>query len=158
MEAKGPITVGLLSYEISPYRGSEASVSWNFVIEMSRYVHLIVFYGRFREELNDYLSSHVVANVDFVHIESPDLTGCHGVSGDIKHYLSYKRWHKAAAQAIGRYVSAGRIDIVHYLNPIGFKEPGYCWKIKGIPYIWGPVQGVDNRPLKLIWGLKKACL
>ena len=41
------------------------------------------------------------------------------------------------------------LDVVHYLNPIGFKEPSECWRIEGVPYGWGPMQGVENRPLCL---------
>lgn len=45
-------------------------------------------------------------------------------------------------------ISKHHVDVVHYLNPIGFKEPGYLWKLD-VPYVWGPIQTVANRPLPL---------
>lgn len=39
-------TVLLITYDISPYRGSEASVSWNYVNNMQHSNELIVLYGR----------------------------------------------------------------------------------------------------------------
>lgn len=41
-----------------------------------------------------------------------------------------------------------KIDIIHYLNPIGFKEPGFLYELN-LPYVWGPVQGVEDYPLVL---------
>ena len=29
---------------------------------------------------------------------------------------------------------------------IGFREPGYLWKIKEIPFVWGPIGGMKNFP------------
>jgi glycosyltransferase involved in cell wall biosynthesis len=36
---------------------------------------------------------------------------------------------------------------------IGFREPGYLWKIKGAPFIWGPIGGMENVPLGYLGGL-----
>lgn len=39
-------------------------------------------------------------------------------------------------------------DLIHFLNPIGYREPGYLWKYE-LPYIWGPIGGIPNRPEQL---------
>lgn len=51
-----------------------------------------------------------------------------------------------------------RIDLIHQLNMIGFREPGMLWKIKGVPYVWGPVGGMENAPVAYLWesGWKRA--
>lgn len=142
--------IALITYDISPYRGSEASVSWNFVTKMSRHVHLTVYYGNFRDEVERYLAEHPIENVDWVNVEKKDVEHFgRGLRQDIAYTVYYRQWHRRVAELIGQAVERGEVDLIHYLNPIGFKEPGWTWKIKSVPYVWGPLQGVDNRPLKL---------
>ena len=38
------------------------------------------------------------------------------------------------------------IDIVHQLNMIGFREPGYLWKIEDKLFVWGPIGGLKQFP------------
>mgnify|MGYP002706489555 FL=1 len=141
-------TIILVTYDISPYRGSEASVSWNYVSNMGVHHKLIVLYGRGKEEIEKYLESHQMPNVSFVNIPYVSLQG-RGLLLDIKYNLNYRRWHYQTYLKAKELVDNEHVDVIHYLNPIGFKEPGYCWKIKEVPYVWGPIQGVENRPLAL---------
>ena len=41
-----------------------------------------------------------------------------------------------------------KYDLIHFLCPIGYREPGYLWKLD-VPYMWGPICGVNNVPWKL---------
>lgn len=141
-------TIILVTYDISPYRGSEASVSWNYVYNMGEYHKVIVLYGRGKDEIEKYLESHQMPNVKFINIPYVSLQGS-GLLLDIKYNLNYRRWHYQTYLKAKELVNNEHVDIIHYLNPIGFKEPGYCWKIKEVPYVWGPIQGVENRPLAL---------
>lgn len=142
--------IALITYDISPTRGSEASVSWNFVTKMSRYVHLIVVYGRGDSEIDNYIAEHPLADVDWIGIQKKDVEHFgRGLRQDYYFSLYYRQWHKEVSKIVRGLVDGRKVDLIHYLNPIGFKEPGWCWKIKSVPYVWGPVQGVDNRPLKL---------
>lgn len=59
-----------------------------------------------------------------------------------------KRTLAIARQIIARH----RIDIIHQLNMIGFREPGYLWKISNIPFVWGPVGGMEMMPLAYLEG------
>lgn len=140
--------IALITYDISPYRGSESSVSWNFVTRMSEKVHITVYYGNHKDEVEKYLSQQPLKNVDWVNV-APKSTTRTGAAGLLQYISNYKKWHKQVYQAIREQATQGKIDLIHYLNPIGFKEPGYCWKIKEIPYVWGPIACVENRPLPL---------
>ena len=71
------------------------------------------------------------------------------VCSDIKISFLYRKWHKLAYEKASEIIRQQHVDVIHYLNPIGFKEPGFLWQIKDIPYVWGPLQGVENRPLAL---------
>lgn len=142
--------IALITYDISPTRGSEASVSWNFVTKMSRHIHLTVIYGRGDSEIDDYIAQHPIENVEWIGVEKKDVDHFgRGLRQDYYFSLYYRQWHQEAAAIVKNLVEKRQIDLIHYLNPIGFKEPGWFWQITSVPYVWGPVQGVDNRPLKL---------
>lgn len=141
-------TILLITYDISPYKGSEASVSWNYVSNMAEHNKLIAIYGKGKEDVERYLKQNQMPNVRFINIPIIPVSGG-GLIMDIEYNLNYKKWHWQAYLWVEDIVKRERVDIIHYLNPIGFKEPGYCWKIKEVPYVWGPIQGVENRPLAL---------
>lgn len=49
------------------------------------------------------------------------------------------------------------IDVIHQLNMIGFREPGYLWQVSketGIPFVWGPIGGLKQFPLAYAEGIK----
>lgn len=151
----------LLTYPVSPYRGSEYSVSWNYIVNMSKQHELFVLYGTSGNglgnvsELKDYLSTHNLDHVHFIDVQMPDnllsklLARLRAINYKYGSYIQYKYWHKYVYRRALEIVETCGINIIHYLNPIGFKEPSECWRIKGLPYVWGPVQGVENRPLCL---------
>ncbi|WP_333568212.1 glycosyltransferase family 4 protein [Sphingorhabdus sp.] len=56
-------------------------------------------------------------------------------------YLAYRLWHQEAKKVATRICRDQHIDLIHYLCPIGFREPGYLWKLQK-PYVWGPVGGM----------------
>lgn len=136
-----------MTYDISPYKGSEASVSWNYVFSMQHYHKLTVLYGKGKEDIEHYLQTNSMKNVTFYNLSPLPTTG-NKLAHHISYNLNYMKWQKNAYHQVKKWLKDGRIDIVHYLNPIGFKEPGFLWKLP-IPYIWGPLQAVENLPLSL---------
>jgi glycosyltransferase involved in cell wall biosynthesis len=151
----------LHTYLVSPIRGSEASVAWNYIINISKNNHIYVlcgtsgdFFGDFKD-LDDYLDAHILQNVTFLKIYPNKKTILLNYLNK-KHifkysfYFAYKNWEKQ----VYNYVLAMpyKYDIIHFLGPIGFREPGYLWKINK-PYIWGPIggtvhykyQAIDNK-------------
>ena len=51
--------------------------------------------------------------------------------------------------------SSEHIDVLHQLNMIGFREPGYLWKLSkenGVPFVWGPVDAKDKFPVAYLDG------
>jgi glycosyltransferase involved in cell wall biosynthesis len=140
-------TILILAYDVSPYRGSEASVSWNYIISMMHTNRLIVLYGRGKDEVEHWLKTNNMPNVSFHNITFSPSRG-RGLLRDIRSILRYRKWHKKAYERAKTLIEQENIDLIHYVCLSGFKEPGYLWKLDK-PYIWGPIQGVHNRPLKL---------
>lgn len=145
-------TIVLVTYDISPYRGSEASVSWNYVYNMRKFNRLIVCYGRGKNEVEKYLQMNDMSNVSFCNVTYNEIKG-RGLKADIKYYMEYRNWHYNVFLKIKQFIRQERIDVIHYLNPIGFKEPGFLWKIENIPYVWGPMKAVENKPTPLFRSL-----
>ena len=51
--------------------------------------------------------------------------------------------------------SSEHIDVLHQLNMIGFREPGYLWKLSkesDVPFVWGPVDAKDKFPVAYLGG------
>jgi glycosyltransferase involved in cell wall biosynthesis len=149
----------LLAYSVSPIRGSEYSVGWNYIKEMSQDHNLIVLLGSAGEhmgDLNEVTLSPVcqnLPNVQWVPVR-PDgftnLLNSFNRKGIFIYtfYLAYRYWQKQAYQQALQLVQDHPIDLVHYIGPIGFREPGYLWKIEK-PFIWGPIGGANNRSARL---------
>ena len=70
----------VMAYAISPYRGSEYAVAWNYVMHMSKNNNLTVLYGTSDEHIGEtdtidkYLKEHTVKNVRFIAVQPNILT------------------------------------------------------------------------------------
>lgn len=146
----------VLAYSISPTRGSEYSVGWNYVEEMSVNNDLVVLYGLAGDHMGDVdevENSRIcqdMPNVKFIPVRPnfmANLLNTLNRKGVFVYtfYFAYKLWHKQAYRAARGIIEHQPIDLIHYLCPIGYREPGYLWKLDK-PYIWGPIGGVMNRP------------
>lgn len=155
------IRVVITVYDLSPYRGSEASVGWNYVERMQKFVDLTVIYGRGKTDMEKYLSENPMPDTKFINIEPKDaLSYPKGLRQDYYDTVFYTQWHKEVYRTIQSLAAENKIDIIHHLSPIGFKEPGFSWQIPNIPFVWGPVMAVENRPFELyrVYSVKNKAL
>ena len=58
-------------------------------------------------------------------------------------------WHLDAYRAARRLHAELRFDLVHQVNFMTYREPGYLWKL-GVPFVWGPWGGVQNYPWRFL--------
>ena len=152
------IRVALLTLAVSPVRGSECAVSWNYITRMSRYVDLTVIYPKYQQEVEQWLADNPLQGVKFINVPIGELPPERGIKQDLADYRNVRQWHRDVMPLLRRLVDEKSIDLIHMLNPIGFKQPGKAWKIKEVPYVWGPMMCVENRPFRLYhaypWGNK----
>lgn len=150
----------VLAYAISPSKGSEYSVAWNYVKYISKYHNLTVLYGASGEHMGDceemerYARSNPIPHVRFVPVYPNRIANI--LNWPNKHnlfvytfYYAYQVWHKLAYKKAKELVNQEPFDIIHYVGMIGYREPGYLWKL-GLPYIWGPIGGTNNSPWALV--------
>lgn len=138
------------AYAVSPNWGSEPGMGWNWVTNLARYCHLdVITEGEWSREIDEALKSLPQRdNITFHYLPVPEKVRimCWN-QGDWRFYWYYRRWqHRSEAKA-REIIASKHIDVLHQLNMIGFREPGNLWKIKGIPFVWGPVGGMREDPV-----------
>jgi glycosyltransferase involved in cell wall biosynthesis len=69
------------------------------------------------------------------------------------YYLGYNCWQKSAFKMAEKLHNTKKFDLVYQLNMIGFREPGYLWKLP-IPFVWGPTNGFHSIPMSFLKSLK----
>ena len=153
----------LMAYMISPVRGSEYSVAWNFVTQMSKHCDITVLYGAAGEHMGDFgdmerfLSSDAVPHVDFLPVKPGglarflNLANSRGIFS-YTFYMAYRLWHWRAFQVAQKVMKDQKFDLIHFLGPIGYREPGYLWQLP-LPYVWGPIGGATHVPWSLVSAL-----
>lgn len=146
------------AYACSPGMGSEPGMAWNWIVNLAKFCELeIITEGEFADKIEQVLPSLPQgANMHFHYIPVSDKVRrmCWN-QGDWRFYRHYRHWQWRAYLMARDLCNWEHIDILHQLNMIGFREPGYLWKLskeKGIPFVWGPVDAKDKFPVAYLQG------
>lgn len=146
-------------YACSPYRGSEPGMGWNFLkaIANDNKVWAIVEEEKWRADIEKYLLEHPteMRNVHWTFIHKPRARLLRKIWPP-SYYWFYRIWQWRAYKKARELHATIRFDLVHQLNMVGFREPGYLWKMD-IPFVWGPVGGLGKTDVRLFpllgfWG------
>lgn len=144
------------AYACSPNMGSEPGMAWNWCVNLAKYCELhIITEGEFESNISAVLTTLPQAeNMHFYYNQvSDNVRKMCWNQGDWRFYKHYKKWQYRTYEIAIDIIAHNKIDIVHQLNMIGFREPGYLWKIDNIPFVWGPVDAKDRFPLAYTEGL-----
>lgn len=129
-------------------------MAWNWCVNLAKYCELhIVTEGEFRDRIEAVLPTLPQgANMHFYYNPVSDkIRQMCWNQGDWRFYKYYKEWQKKTYLIAKEICGKRKIDVLHQLNMIGFREPGYLWKLSretGIPFVWGPIGGLKQFPLK----------
>ena len=148
------------AYACSPTWGSEPGMAWNWVKNLANYCNLyIITEGEWREDIERVVKELPQgARMHFYYNPvSDEVRKMCWNQGDWRFYYHYRQWQKKTLEIAEQICREHKIDVLHQLNMIGFREPGLLWKIKDFPFVWGPVGGMelmptgflDGEPLKL---------
>lgn len=137
------------AYACSPSWGSEPGMAWNWVVNLARHCNLFVITeGEWRAEIEEAVPK--LPQRDRLHFHfnpvSEKVRRMCWNQGDWRFYWHYRKWQRRTLRIAERICSEQRIDVIHQLNMVGFREPGYLWKIKDIPFVWGPIGGMELTP------------
>ena len=155
----------LSCYYFSPYRGGEAAVGWQYATGLARLGHEVtVLYGDLagsmpmKADVERYSKeTGLPANLTAVHVPpgaaARFIHDLHAKPGlFFLYYPAYRLWQQANLREASRLHAAKPFDLAHHLTIIGYREPGYLWKL-GIPFVWGPINGAATLPWGFVAGL-----
>lgn len=143
------------AYAVSPTWGSEPGVGWKWVTALARYCRVtVITEGEWHQEIDDALKRLPQrANLHFHYNPvTPRVRRMCWNQGDWRFYWHYRRWQQRTLRLARRIVASEHVDVIHQLNMIGFREPGYLWQIKDVPFVWGPIGGMELTPTGYLTG------
>lgn len=149
------LSILINAYACSPDMGSEPGMAWNWCVNLARHCELyIITEGEFRDKIEDVvLKLPQGKNMHFYYnpVSAKVRRMCWN-QGDWRFYWHYRKWQQKTLQIARDIIAQHHIDILHQLNMIGFREPGYLWRIKDIPFVWGPIGGMELVPVAYLKG------
>lgn len=149
------INVLINAYAVNPYWGSEQGMGWSWVVNIALYCNVyVITEGEFRANIEEAVALLPQReNLHFYYNPLPDKVRkmCWN-QGDWRFYWYYRKWQKKTLEIAKEIIANYQIDVLHQLNMIGFREPGYLWKIEEIPFVWGPIGGMELMPMEYLEG------
>jgi glycosyltransferase involved in cell wall biosynthesis len=140
------------AYSCCPNRGSEPGMAWEWINHLAKFhkIHLITN-CEFKDELINGLRDSNLDGQVIIHFNNigEKATRMGHNQGDWRFYYYYKRWQKRTYHIAKEIIINNNIDLVHHLNMIGFREPGYLWKLDR-PSVWGPIGGLNFIPISFL--------
>ena len=149
------LSIIISAYACSPDMGSEPGMAWNWCVNLAKYCHLhIITEGEDKDKIEAVLPTLPQGkNMNFYYNPVSDRVRqmCSN-QGDWRFYIHYNKWQKKTYTMALEIIANNHIDVIHQLNMVGFREPGYLWKITNIPFVWGPVGGLKFFPKTYLRG------
>lgn len=154
------MTVLINAYACSPNMGSEPGMGWNWICSIARHceVHVITE-SEFRNDIEQAVECLTFKNNLHFHYNpvSEHVRQMCWNQGDWRFYWYYWLWQRKTAEITRRICKTQKIDILHQLNMVGFREPGCLLKISkefNIPLVWGPIGGIKLFPMAYASGIR----
>lgn len=143
----------LICYECSPYIGSEWAVGWGRLLGAAKVAetHVLTSEANYAKLQRARAEGRIPNNVS-LHTPEPDakLRSMESKPGVFAYnYRAYHHWQRLAVELMRTLHAREGFDVVHQVNVCTFREPGYGYEL-GIPFIWGPVGGSQNFPIRFL--------
>lgn len=142
------------AYACSPQRGSEPGMGWNFVKALGQFHDLhIITELKWKDDIENalVLDPALKNNMRFYFLKKNRNHSLRKIWPP-SYYYFYKIWQKKVLQLALELDKTENFDLVHHLNMVGYREPGYLWKINK-PFVWGPLGGMQDIHFKLLLNL-----
>lgn len=152
------LNVLINAYAVNPNWGSEPGMGWNWIINIANYCNVfIITEGEWKNEIE--AAVELLPQKNNIHFfynpVSAKIREMCWHQGDWRFYWYYSKWQKKTLKIAQTIIQENKIDIIHQLNMVGFREPGQLWKIKNIPFVWGPLSGCSEINLNYFKSLPK---
>jgi glycosyltransferase involved in cell wall biosynthesis len=137
----------LIAHSISPLRGSEPGLGWNWASFLSRHHEIwVISHPEFRTEVDEHLARHPNPNLHILWLRGSNWNPAKGPQGIAFHYVKWLRQAERLAKELKARIS---FDIVHHVSFASVSVPSRLWQL-GTPFVWGPLGGAQTCPGSLI--------
>lgn len=141
------------AYACSPFQGSEPGVGWGFIAHLAARhdLDVAVEEDKFKDEILTWIEAnpeHPASRIRFHFIRKKRNRLLRKIWPP-SYYWYYREWHRRVEKLARKLDAEHNFDILHQLTMVGFREPGYLWRI-GRPFVWGPVGGTGVFPLRFL--------
>ena len=127
-------------------------MGWNFVYGLSRFHEVYVISEKLKWEkpIVEYLDANKqeTTNLNFFFIEKKRNKFLRKLWPP-SYYWYYRWWQKQVYKLVIELDKIENFDIIHQLNMVGYREPGYLWMLNK-PFVWGPIGGLENSPWRFL--------
>ena len=147
------LNILISAYGCNPYLGSESQVGWNVTSRISKKHKITVLTSsKNKKDINSFFKKNSKnPKLKFIFIKHNRFSLLEKFWPPSL-YWTYAIWQKKAFKIAEKLNKKKKFDLCHQLNMIGFREPGYLWRLN-IPFIWGPIGGLNFYSSKLIFNL-----
>ena len=142
------------AYSVNPYKGSEDSIGWNWVLQYEKNYkkgdRIILLTKKFNEkDTRRGLKEFNIQHVELIIVDVPDALNWFREKHSAFHHMYYILWQHWAWLWVKH--SGIRFDVIHHVTMNDYRIPSELYKAKGAKVIWGPMGGaqVTPRPLKV---------
>lgn len=142
------------AYNVNPYKGSEDSIGWNWVLQYEKNYkegdRIILLTKKFNEkDTRRGLKEFNIQHVELVIVDVPNALNWFREKHSAFHHMYYILWQHWAWLWVKH--SGIRFDVIHHVTMNDYRIPSELYKAKGAKVIWGPMGGaqVTPRPLKV---------
>lgn len=149
----------MIAYAYSPSMGSEYRHAWELSHELAKHHDVTVIFGDSDGLMGSFSSYDHYLSISQDTVNAIKVGVGPGRQAFAKIMLRMpfsllfafllRSWHRDAFRAAEVLHASERFDVVHQLGPIGFRNPGYCWKLAAQTY-WGPIGGAQYINLKMV--------
>lgn len=142
------------AYSVNPYKGSEDSIGWNWVLQYEKNYkegdRIILLTKKFNEkDTRRGLKEFNIQHVELVIVDVPNALNWFREKHSAFHHMYYILWQHWAWLWVKH--SGIRFDVIHHVTMNDYRIPSEMYKAKGAKVIWGPMGGaqVTPKPLKV---------
>ncbi len=140
----------LSAFTCSPYYGSEPGVGWHTVSQVARFFDVWVIACENEPEIRRWVREN--GDIPTLHFHFLPLNHREKMLAKLPGmtFAAYQLWQRRAYHLALRLEREHRFDLVHQVNLTSFREPGYLWKLDHLPFVWGPMGGMENYPWRFL--------
>lgn len=140
------------AYSVNPYKGSEDSIGWNWVLQYEKNYkegdRIILLTKKFNEkDTRKGLVEFNIQHVELVIVDVPNMLNWFREKHSVFHHMYYILWQHWAWLWVKH--SGIHFDVVHHVTMNDYRIPSEMYKVKGAKVIWGPMGGAQVTPESL---------